>query len=55
VHCRLIWSMRSKTDRFAGTFSDDGNTITGHWERLDDKLNWQPWMDVTLARGANER
>jgi hypothetical protein len=49
----LVWRMRSATDRFAGTFSDDRNTISGHWERLDDEQNWQPWMDVTLTRGAN--
>jgi hypothetical protein len=50
----LVWRMRSATDRFAGMFSDDGNSITGHWERLDDEQNWQPWMDVTLTRGAKE-
>jgi hypothetical protein len=48
----LVWTMHSAADRFAGTFSDDGNTITGHWERLDDEKNWQPWMDVTLTRSG---
>jgi hypothetical protein len=47
----LVWRMRSPADRFTGTFSDDGNTITGHWEQLDSKENWQPWMEVTLTRG----
>jgi Protein of unknown function (DUF1579) len=46
----LVWSMRSATDRFTGRFSDDRNTITGHWERLDDEKNWQPWMEITLTR-----
>jgi hypothetical protein len=32
----LAWNMRSRTDRFRGGFGDDGNTITGHWEQLDD-------------------
>jgi hypothetical protein len=49
----LVWSMRSATDRFTGRFSDDGNTITGHWERLDDEKNWQPWMEITLTRDVN--
>ena len=48
----LVWSMRSPADRFTGSFGDDGNTITGHWDRLDDEKNWQPWMDITLTRGA---
>lgn len=46
----LVWSMRSARDRFTGTFSDDRNTITGHWELLDDEQNWQPWMEITLTR-----
>jgi hypothetical protein len=43
--------MRSAADRFTGTFSVDGNSITGHWERLDDQ-NWTPWMEITLTRSA---
>jgi Protein of unknown function (DUF1579) len=46
----LVWTMTSAEDRFTGTFSNDGNTITGHWEQLDDERNWHPWMDVTLTR-----
>jgi hypothetical protein len=51
----LVWTKRSRTDRFTGTFSDDGNTITRDWERLDDDSNPQAWMDVTLIRQATER
>jgi hypothetical protein len=46
----LTWAMWSAADRFTGTFSEDGDTITGHWERLDDEGGWQPWMNVTLTR-----
>jgi hypothetical protein len=46
----LTWSMRSKTMRFTGTFSDDGGVITGHWELLDDDGNWRHWMDITLTK-----
>jgi catechol 2,3-dioxygenase-like lactoylglutathione lyase family enzyme len=45
----LTWTMRSKADRFTGTFSDDGNAITGHWE-LHDGSSWHPWMDITLTK-----
>jgi hypothetical protein len=46
----LVWSMRSRADRFTGRFSDDGNVITGRWEQLDDDQSWQPWMEITLTR-----
>ena len=45
----LSWTMRSKADRFTGTFSEDGNSITGQWE-LHDGSSWHPWMDITLTR-----
>lgn len=41
--------MRSNANRFTGTFSDDGNSITGHWELLEGS-GWRPWMDITLTR-----
>lgn len=46
----LTWTMRSETTRFTGTFSDDGNLITGFWELLEDGSDWQPWMDITLTK-----
>jgi hypothetical protein len=46
----LVWTMRSKNDRFTGTFNDERNVITGHWDALDDSSKWQPWMDITLTR-----
>ncbi len=48
----LVWTMRSKSDRFSGTFSDDGRVITGHWEAMEEGGAWRPWMDITLTRGA---
>jgi hypothetical protein len=50
---RLVWRMRSKRDRFAGSLSEDGNTIIGGWERLDEEGKWQPWMEVRLTKAAN--
>jgi hypothetical protein len=48
---RLTWRMRSERTRFTGTFSDDGNVITGFWELLEeDDAGWQRWMDITLTK-----
>jgi Protein of unknown function (DUF1579) len=49
----LTWRMQSKTTRFTGRFSDDGNVITGHWELQDERGDWQPWMDIILAKQAS--
>ena len=46
----IVWRMRSASDRFTGTFNEDGDTITGHWERRDRGGDWSPWMEVTLTR-----
>jgi hypothetical protein len=42
--------MQREGERFRGTFSADGNTITGHWEGVDDNGNWRPWMNITLTK-----
>jgi len=42
--------MESKTSRFTGTFSANGNVITGHWELHDQSGDWQRWMDITLTK-----
>jgi Protein of unknown function (DUF1579) len=46
----LAWTMRSPDIRFEGTFSADGNTITGQWEALDTDGSWKPSMDITLTK-----
>jgi hypothetical protein len=46
----LVWTMRSADSRFTGTFSPDGESISGYWERLDERSAWQPWMDITLTK-----
>ena len=38
------------TERFAGTFSKDGASLSGTWERSEDGRTWQPWMDITLQK-----
>jgi hypothetical protein len=49
----LVWTIRSTRDRFTGTFNDERNTITGHWEALDGDAKWQSWMDITLTRESS--
>jgi hypothetical protein len=46
----LVWTMRSGTDRFTGTFDDERPVITGRWEAVHDDGSWQPWMEITLTR-----
>ncbi|MGH2542744.1 MAG: hypothetical protein ACRDIB_08105 [Ardenticatenaceae bacterium] len=38
------------SQRFTGTFSDDGNTITGFWEKSSDSLKWELDFDLTYTR-----
>jgi hypothetical protein len=47
---KTVWEMHSEADRFTGTFSADGNSITGYWEAVDDDGSWRPWMNITLTR-----
>jgi hypothetical protein len=32
------------------TVSSDRNGMTARWERSDDGVRWQPWMDMTFTR-----
>jgi hypothetical protein len=36
--------------RFTGTFSEDGMTITGRWERADDGATWETDFDLTYRK-----
>jgi hypothetical protein len=38
--------------RFTGTFSDDGNTIAGRWEKADESSNWETDFDLTYRKDA---
>jgi hypothetical protein len=29
---------------------DDGDRMTATWERSDDGVSWEPWMDMTFTR-----
>jgi hypothetical protein len=32
------------------TVAPDGSGMTAKWERCDDGVTWQPWMDMTFTR-----
>jgi hypothetical protein len=38
------------SQRFSGTLSDDGNTITGRWEAAEDGKTWEVDFDLTYTR-----
>jgi hypothetical protein len=54
-----VWSLWRDTpdlspldfsQRFSGTFGDDGTTITGRWEISHDGTTWERDFDLTYAR-----
>ena len=45
-----VWKSWGPSQRFSGTLSADGGTLSGAWERSGDGTNWLPWMDVKLRR-----
>lgn len=38
------------SQRFQGTFSDDGRTITAAWETAVDRVTWQHDFDLTYTK-----
>ena len=38
------------SQRFTGTFSEDGNTIAGRWEIAEDGKTWRTDFDLTYTR-----
>ncbi len=49
-----IWTLwRDFADfsqRFHGTLSEDGKTITAYWEKSSDGTNWEHDFDITYSR-----
>jgi len=44
------WTFTGGSMRFTGTFSEDGKSISGKWEYLEDNSKWHHWMDVRLTK-----
>jgi hypothetical protein len=40
------------SQRFVGTFSDDGATIAGRWEKCTDGSNWELDFHLTYTKSA---
>ena len=40
------------SQRFSGTFGDDGKTITGRWEIAENGQDWRTDFDLTYTRVA---
>lgn len=38
------------SQRYTGTFSDDGKTITGRWEKSEDGSHWEHDFDLTHTK-----
>jgi hypothetical protein len=36
--------------RYTGTFSDEGKTITGRWEKAEDGSTWETDFDLSYRR-----
>src|SRR5918995_1160209 len=47
-----LWreSLDPFAQRFTATFSDDGATITGRWEKADDGSTWETDFDMTYRK-----
>jgi hypothetical protein len=44
------FSPLSFSQRFTGTFGDDGDTIRGPWETSNDGSTWEHDFDLTYTR-----
>jgi hypothetical protein len=38
------------SQRFTGTFSENGTTIAGRWEKAEDGATWATDFDLTYTR-----
>ena len=49
-----VWKLWRHGDpfsqRFTGSFSDDGKTITGRWEMAEDGKTWRTDFDLTYTK-----
>lgn len=53
LHDKVWKNWRNQTgfsQRFTGTFSDDGNTINGIWELSEDDSTWKQDLEQTYTR-----
>lgn len=46
------WVVRGKAQRFRGTFSKDGLTLSGTWDQKSGRT-WKPWLTITLQKAGS--
>ena len=46
------WTIRGKAQRFHGTFSEDGLTLSGTWDQKSGRI-WKPWLTITLRKAGS--
>ncbi|WP_246079639.1 DUF1579 family protein [Paenibacillus piri] len=44
------WTIIGSTERFRGSFGEDGRTLAGVWELAGDGAEWKKWMDIVLTK-----
>ena len=45
------WTIRGRMQRFHGTFSEDGLTLSGTWDQKSGRT-WKPWLKITLRKAG---
>ncbi len=49
-----VWKMWREapgfSQRYEGKLSEDGNIMSGHWEKSSDGLNWEHDFDITYTK-----
>lgn len=48
------WTITGETERSTLAPAGDGATMHASWERSDDGRTWRPWMEIRLARTAED-
>jgi hypothetical protein len=46
------WTIQGKAQRFHGTFSADGDTLSGTWDQKSGRT-WKPWLTITLRKAGS--
>ena len=46
------WTIRGNTQRFRGSFSKDGLTLSGTWDQKSSR-SWKPWLTITLRKAGS--
>lgn len=45
------WAILGKAQRFHGSFTADGRTLSGVWDQRSGR-RWKPWLAITLRKAS---